>query len=86
MAMTALERKRRAEARASAEKKCRATGWCNECGKKVPQSSSNAFVCSEKCRRKGWRRHNPGQKEPDWDLAVLAAVVAMLPKDGGSYD
>ena len=82
MAMTALERKRRDKSRVTMP----ATGYCGECGKKVPHGSLNAFVCSEKCRRKGWRRHNPGKKEPDWDRLVQAVQLEILLHGPPSYD
>lgn len=51
----------------------KADGYCKICRKPVPEEKLNKFYCSESCREEGWRRHHPGEEEPNWDAARATA-------------
>lgn len=44
-----------------------ANGTCGICEGEVPSTNNNLFYCSESCRIKAWKLHNPEEIEPDWN-------------------
>lgn len=58
----------------------KATGYCKQCGNRVPEDASNKFHCSEPCRIKTWIECHPEEPQPDWNAVHAYAAVMSQSK------